>query len=157
MVGTYQSPFGQVIFYIDNGSLTDMMFDNQLIKSSASSVVEKISDQLDRYFHNQLRAFDVPIAWHKGTPFQHQVWEAMLKIPYGKTASYSEIAQAIGHPKAFRAVGQACKNNPIGIIVPCHRVIGKDGSMTGYSGKNYVHLKQALLAHEARLSQKGTS
>jgi O-6-methylguanine DNA methyltransferase len=85
-----------------------------------------------------------------GTPFQKEVWQAMLEIPFGKTMSYLEIAKKINRPKAVRAVGQACKRNPIGIVVPCHRVIGSDGSLTGYSGKNFIHVKQKLLDHERR-------
>ncbi len=94
----------------------------------------------------------IPVKFNHGTPFQRDVWEAMLKIPYGQTKSYQEIAMMINRPKALRAVGQACKRNPIGIIVPCHRVIGKDGSMTGYSGKEYVGLKRKLLDHEMGFS-----
>ncbi len=84
----------------------------------------------------------------RGTPFEKHVWDRLREIPYGKTKSYAEIAKEVGSPKACRAVGQACKKNPIGIVVPCHRVIGKDGSMTGYSGKEFVDLKKKLLEHE---------
>jgi len=82
-----------------------------------------------------------------GTAFQHAVWDALLEIPYGETRSYGEIARAIGQPQAARGVGAANGANPIGLIVPCHRVIGADGSLTGYGGG--LPLKRALLAHEA--------
>ena len=83
----------------------------------------------------------------RGTEFQHAVWDALLTIPYGETRSYGEIARAIGQPQAARGVGAANGANPIGLIVPCHRVIGADGSLTGYGGG--LPLKRALLAHEA--------
>lgn len=82
----------------------------------------------------------------KGTPFQEKVWQELLKIPYGKTKTYKEIASAIGHPNAYRAVGQACKKNPLPIIIPCHRVIGSNGNLGGYSrGKK---MKMRLLEME---------
>lgn len=153
MIGTYQSPLGQIVFEIHQGYLTDMMFDEQVIKRSNDKQLIDIETQLDQYFKHHLESFQIPIKWRKGTPFQHKVWQAMLEIPYGSTQSYSEIAQKIGHPNAVRAVGQACKKNPIGIVVPCHRVIGKDGSLTGYSGKGFIHLKEQLLKHESRLKE----
>ncbi|BAN49462.1 methylated-DNA--[protein]-cysteine S-methyltransferase [Metapseudomonas resinovorans] len=89
--------------------------------------------QLDRYFAGKLKRFDLLLAPH-GTPFQQQVWQALLQIPFGRTTSYSELAESIGKPKAVRAVGTANGANPISIIIPCHRVIGRDGSLTGYAG-----------------------
>lgn len=89
--------------------------------------------QLDAYFAGALRSFDLPLDL-QGTPFQLQVWRALLEIPYGETVSYGEQARRIGNPKGVRAVGLANGRNPISIIVPCHRVIGKNGSLTGYGG-----------------------
>ncbi|MBK8765522.1 MAG: methylated-DNA--[protein]-cysteine S-methyltransferase [Burkholderiaceae bacterium] len=101
--------------------------------------------ELDAYFARRLRTFSVPIA-PQGTLFQRQVWAALTGIPYGATRTYAQQAQAIGHPTAVRAVGAANGRNPISLIVPCHRVIGADGSMTGYAGG--LEAKRRLLALE---------
>jgi methylated-DNA-[protein]-cysteine S-methyltransferase len=92
-----------------------------------------------------LRTFDFPLA-PQGTPFQQQVWRALCDIPYGETTSYGELARRIGNPNAVRAVGLANGSNPIAIIIPCHRVIGSNGSLTGYGGG--LPIKKALLALE---------
>jgi AraC family transcriptional regulator, regulatory protein of adaptative response / methylated-DNA-[protein]-cysteine methyltransferase len=84
----------------------------------------------------------------RGTAFQHEVWEVLLSIPPGSTLSYKDVAERIGRPKAYRAVAQACRANPVGIVVPCHRVVGSDGSMTGYGGPEGVGLKRELLERE---------
>lgn len=102
--------------------------------------------QLEAYFAGELRDFDLELA-PTGTPFQLQVWEALRAIPYGQTASYGEIARAVGQPGAARAVGGANNRNPIAIVVPCHRVIGSGGSLTGYGGG--LGRKRRLLALEA--------
>jgi methylated-DNA-[protein]-cysteine S-methyltransferase len=103
--------------------------------------------QLAEYFAGTRTVFDLPTA-ATGTPFQQRVWQALCGIPHGQTASYRDMAHAIGNPKAVRAVGLANGRNPLSIVVPCHRVIGSDGSLTGYGGG--VERKQWLLAHEAR-------
>jgi O-6-methylguanine DNA methyltransferase len=153
MIGAYQSPLGQIIFIMNHGYLTEMMFDDQKINPDSDPMIDSICQQLDKYFKHELTNFSIPLKWYRGTPFQIKVWQAMQLIPFGETKSYSEIAKAINHPKAVRAVGQACKRNPIGIVVPCHRVIGKDGSMTGYSGKAYIGLKKQLLDHETSMKE----
>ena len=89
--------------------------------------------QLDEYFRGERKTFDLPLA-PKGTDFQKKVWNALQKIPYGETKTYGEIAAAVGNPKAARAVGMANNKNPIGIIIPCHRVVGADGKLVGYAG-----------------------
>ena len=99
----------------------------------ASRQFDEACRQLDRYFEGRLKRFDLPLA-PRGTPFQQRVWQALLEIPYGHTTSYSELAERIGNPKSVRAVGTANGANPISIIIPCHRVIGRDGSLTGYAG-----------------------
>ena len=106
--------------------------------------------QFNAYFAGKLQQFDLPMA-AKGTPFQQAVWNALCDIPYGETVSYLEIAQAIGNPKAVRAVGAANGRNPLSIIVPCHRVIGHSGELTGYAGG--IPIKRWLLA----LEQAGTT
>jgi methylated-DNA-[protein]-cysteine S-methyltransferase len=105
--------------------------------------------QLKAYFAGDLTTFDLPLRM-KGTEFQQSVWRALRTIPYGETASYTEIAVEVGRPKACRAVGLANGRNPIGIVVPCHRVIGASGSLTGYGGG--LDRKQWLLDHERKVS-----
>lgn len=105
-------------------------------------------EQILAYFEGERRAFTVPLA-AAGTPFQHQVWRVLRAIPWGETRTYGEIAAACGNPKASRAIGRANATNPICVIVPCHRVIGADGSLTGFAyGED---LKRLLLQHEGAL------
>lgn len=101
--------------------------------------------QLRAYFRGELTTFDLPLAL-RGTPFQRRVWAALCGIPYGETRSYGQLAEALGVPTAARAVGLANGRNPVGIIVPCHRVVGADGSLTGYGGG--LDRKRRLLAFE---------
>ncbi len=108
--------------------------------------------QLDAYFRGDLRAFDLPLA-PAGTAFQKTVWLELLGIPYAGTASYGEIARRIGRPAAVRAVGAANGRNPLPIVVPCHRVIGSDGSLTGYGGG--LAVKEFLLDLERRVVSRG--
>lgn len=110
-----------------------------------TEVILKCAHQLDEYFKGMRKTFNIPLKTI-GTPFQKQVWDQLLNIPYGHTAAYSEIAEAVANPKAVRAVGGANHNNPISIIIPCHRIIGKDGSLTGYGGG--LWRKEWLLVHE---------
>lgn len=109
--------------------------------------------QLDLYFQGKLKEFDLPLR-PEGTPFQKKVWRALTAIPYGETKSYKEIAEMAGNVKACRAVGMANHRNPIAIVIPCHRVIGADGSMTGYGGG--LHVKEWLLAFEKENDSKKT-
>ncbi|MBU1141962.1 MAG: methylated-DNA--[protein]-cysteine S-methyltransferase [Firmicutes bacterium] len=148
MVGKYLSPLGKIYFMIDQGKITDMMIDDLNIQTDQDPLIDRITIQLNQYFNHELTDFNLPIKYQRGTDFQIEVWNALLTIPYGQTKTYQEIANQIGRPRAIRAVGQACKRNPIGIIVPCHRVIGKDGSMRGYSGPEHIDLKMKLLMHE---------
>ena len=104
-------------------------------------------EQLDAYFTGELRRFDLKLQMH-GTEFQRKVWEALRTIPYGQTRSYGEIARQIGSPRASRAIGMANGHNPIAIIVPCHRVIGANGSLTGFGGG--LDRKMALLELEKK-------
>jgi methylated-DNA-[protein]-cysteine S-methyltransferase len=102
-------------------------------------------EQIDEYFQSRRRQFDFPLDF-SGTPFQIAVWRELLKIPYGETRSYGEIARSLGKPGASRAVGMANHENHLAIVIPCHRVLGHDGSLTGYAGG--THLKQQLLSLE---------
>jgi methylated-DNA-[protein]-cysteine S-methyltransferase len=105
-------------------------------------------DQIKSYLAQDLQDFSLPIDWTGYTPFQKAVLQETLAIPYGKTRSYGEVAAAIGRPKASRAVGQAEKRNDVPLVVPCHRVIGSDGSLTGYGGKDNTDIKADLLVFE---------
>lgn len=109
------------------------------------SVLDLLKNELELYFAGKLKTFTTPLHM-EGTPFQRQVWRALQQIPYGQTASYKEIATAIGKPTAFRAVAMANKRNPFPIIIPCHRVIHANGDLCGYNGG--VKKKRWLLQHE---------
>ena len=110
-------------------------------------LLERVADQLGEYFAGERRTFDVPLE-AKGTAFQQLVWDALVEIPYGALRSYGDVSKAIGRPAASRAVGAANGRNPIAIIVPCHRVIGSTGQLTGYGGG--LPTKKWLLEHEQR-------
>ncbi len=114
------------------------------------SAIAPVVREIAAYFAGRRRRFDVPLA-PAGSAFQHTVWAALLRIPFGETRSYGELARDLGRPGSARAVGRANATNPIAIIVPCHRVIGADGSLTGYAGG--IPIKHALLRHEGALPE----
>ncbi|MCC7506405.1 MAG: methylated-DNA--[protein]-cysteine S-methyltransferase [Saprospiraceae bacterium] len=117
--------------------------------------VAEAKRQMEAYFAGALRYFDLKLDWGGAPEFHKQVWSALLEIPYGKTCSYSDIAERIGHPSAVRAVGLANRNNPLAVVVPCHRVIGKAGELRGYFYG--LDTKMALLRHEnpVRFAEQG--
>jgi methylated-DNA-[protein]-cysteine S-methyltransferase len=146
------SPIGRLILAGDADALRFLLF----ARGRKAGVVESSwepdrrflhepAKQLAAYFAGKLRDFDLPLA-PAGTPFQQQVWRALCDIAYGETTSYGELARRIKNPNAVRAVGLANGSNPIAIIIPCHRVIGSNGSLTGYGGG--LPVKQTLLALE---------
>ena len=108
----------------------------------------EVLEQVQAYLAHELKTFTLPIDWAGYTDFQRRVLKRTLAIPYGETKSYGEIAAEAGSPKAFRAVGQAEKRNQVPLVIPCHRVIGSDGSLTGYGGKDNTHIKAQLLDFE---------
>lgn len=110
-----------------------------------SQVIATAKEQLNAYFTGDLKQFDIPLLFI-GTDFQKQVWESLLRIPYGATSTYGEQAQRMGRPKAVRAVARANGSNAISIIVPCHRIVGRNGKLTGYAGG--IEAKRNLLNHE---------
>ncbi len=118
------------------------------VEKKETSLTQSMRDELEAYFKGTLKEFSTPIAL-RGTPFQRRVYHALLEVPYGKTATYKEIAQRVGSPKGFRAVGQAVHNNPHLIVVPCHRIIGSDASLTGFAGG--IEMKRYLLTKEHAL------
>lgn len=121
--------------------------DGRMSSSAGSAVLDQCVRELDEYFKGKRRNFDVKLARRCGTDFQRKVWNALEKIPYGAAVSYEDIARAIGRPRAVRAVGLANSKNPHWVVVPCHRVIGKNGALTGYAGG--LDRKKWLLEHEA--------
>jgi methylated-DNA-[protein]-cysteine S-methyltransferase len=152
-VFVYQSPVGPLSLASNGDALTGLAFATQTHPCRALHGAEQGDDailrearrQLAAYFKSDLKTFDLPLA-PQGTDFQQRVWNALLKIPFGKTSSYADVAVKIGAPKAMRAVGAANGRNPIAIIVPCHRVIGANGALTGFGGG--MERKQFLLALE---------
>jgi methylated-DNA-[protein]-cysteine S-methyltransferase len=150
---TVRSPVGPLQLYAEDGQLVWLRFPGRRGPDGAEAAVTardevlvRTSAQLGEYFAGTRQAFDVPLA-PPGTAFQAQVWRALRKIPFGDTRSYGQLARAIRRPSASRAVGAANGSNPISIIVPCHRVIGASGALTGYGGG--LEMKRWLLAHEA--------
>jgi len=138
MSAIHESPVGPLTLISNGVALTHCEFENPRYRFEQAlrgedTVIVNTRRQLDEYFEGKRRAFELALA-PQGTPFQQRVWAALLAIPYGATRSYAQQAAAIGAPKAVRAVGLANGRNPIAIIIPCHRVIGANGSLTGYGG-----------------------
>lgn len=145
-----KSPIGKLTLVEDGGALTGVYMETRVPPEAArqrSALLDRARAQLDAYFAGELEAFDLPLE-PRGTAFQRSVWSALVDIPFGETSSYGMIAKRIGRPAAVRAVGAANGSNPIAVIIPCHRVIGSNGSLTGYGGG--IPRKKWLLNHETR-------
>lgn len=146
----YHSSFGNMeLSYEEDGVISLQMAKEGTKGEAPEGLALMVFRELDEYFQGRRKTFDFPCRTH-GTAFQEKVWAALREIPYGETRSYRDIAEAIGHPKAYRAVGMASNANPLFIIIPCHRVIGADGSLTGYGGG--LPMKKALLMLEKKHS-----
>jgi methylated-DNA-[protein]-cysteine S-methyltransferase len=149
----YISPPGPVQITENNGFITSVSFKDEPIDevqpSVSNSVLLKAIQQLDEYFNGSRTSFDLPLNVN-GTNFQQKVWTELQQIPYGQTITYQHLALRLGNMKVIRAAASANGKNPLGIIIPCHRVVGVDGKLTGYAGG--LHRKQWLLDHEARVS-----
>lgn len=145
---TIDSPLGELLLASDGRALTAVHMGGAPGPGWQRDPVplREAADQLQAYFAGELREFDLPLA-PAGTPFQREVWEALRRIPYGETIGYGELAAAVGRPHAARAVGAANGRNPIAVVVPCHRVIGASGALTGYGGG--LGRKRLLLDLEA--------
>jgi methylated-DNA-[protein]-cysteine S-methyltransferase len=145
----YEYPIGRLGIAEEDGAIPYVFFPGTKTLpdygTAETPLIKRAAGQLGEYFAGKRKEFDLPLAL-KGTDFQVAVWKAMQDIPCGKTRSYRDIATLIGRPKACRAVGMASNRNPIVIIVPCHRVLGQDGSLTGYGGG--LPVKQYLLELE---------
>lgn len=155
---TIESPLGGLLLAWNETGLTRVSFleGSKAIEPGSGWVAApepafRAGAQLQSYFAGNLKKFELPLAPH-GTVFQQEVWKELTRIPFARTASYGEIAKRVDRPKASRAVGAANGKNPLPIIVPCHRVVGSDGSLTGYSGG--MEIKEYLLTHEARYASR---
>lgn len=146
----YQSPIGKIHLQADDDALilTSFMDDSDNERATTlSPVLKNTIRKLDAYFKGTLKSFDLPLK-PEGTSFQQTVWKELANIPFGQTITYLQLAKRLGNVKVIRAAASANGKNPIGIIIPCHRVIGADGKLTGYAGG--LHRKQWLLQHEAK-------
>jgi methylated-DNA-[protein]-cysteine S-methyltransferase len=153
----YDSPLGPMIVAATDAGLAGLWFEGQRHLPDAGGwpnadghpvLVEAVA-QLRDYFAGRRTQFDLPLDLQGGTAFQQSVWQALLAIPAGGTASYGDISQRVGRPSAVRAVGAAVGRNPVSIVVPCHRVLGRDGALTGYAGG--LERKTALLELEGAM------
>lgn len=144
-----ETPIGWLKILASDDAVTAIDFDAQPDTGRhGNALTAQCKSQLTEYFAGRRQHFDLPLA-ARGTPFQRSVWQALTRIPFGTTCSYQDIADTIGNPKAVRAVGAANGSNPIPIIVPCHRVIGRNGSLIGFGGG--LERKEWLLRHEGAL------
>ena len=145
----HQTPVGAIVI-VENGTAVTHVFFSRMVQPEhveweETPLLRQTASQLDEYFQGARRMFDVPLS-PQGTEFEQTVWKALQTIPHGETRSYGDIARQIGQPSACRAVGHANNQNPISIIIPCHRVIGANGKLTGYAGG--LTIKQYLLELE---------
>jgi methylated-DNA-[protein]-cysteine S-methyltransferase len=152
-----ESPIGTLTLFADGAALTGLYmgtpskmpsFGANWIEDGNVEPLQETARQLEQYFAGRLKKFELPLNLH-GTPFQKQVWQALTEIPFGETWSYGQLARYVNNPTGYRAVGLANGRNPIAVIVPCHRVIGADGSLTGFGGG--LPRKEWLLTHEGSL------
>ena len=146
-----ETPYGNIGLAEDGKGISDLYFEKngplQNAEEKETPLLKKAKQQLQEYFAGARKMFDLPLSL-QGTDFQIRDWNALCTIPYGETRTYGEIAKQIGNPKASRAVGMANHNNPISIIIPCHRVIGVNGALVGYGGG--LDMKVFLLELEAK-------
>jgi methylated-DNA-[protein]-cysteine S-methyltransferase len=161
---TYQAPFGVITVVGSDLGIRYVMFDNyahpkplERLRISETAIHDSVNNaitQLDEYFDGSRRNFDLPLDL-QGTEFQVAAWNALAEIPYGHTASYGQQAASIGRPRAVRAIGGANGRNPVAIVLPCHRIVGADGSLTGFGGG--IEVKKWLLDHEQTVLHSATS
>jgi methylated-DNA-[protein]-cysteine S-methyltransferase len=143
----FLSPIGTLEITADDGFIVQVSFlDEEPSIKNSDPTLDRCVSQLEEYFGKSRSAFDLPLK-PSGTDFQKSVWDELQRIPNGRTISYMDLAKKLGDPKVIRAAGTANGKNPIAIIIPCHRVIGTDGSLTGYTGG--IKRKQWLLEHES--------
>lgn len=128
----YASPLGLLLIKEEAGMIMEIDFVEEAEGTSETPLLLEAKRQLEEYFRKERRSFSLPMN-PKGTEFQKKVWRELLKIPYGQTSTYGEIAVKIGSPRGARSVGSACNKNPLAIVIPCHRVLGKNGELVGYA------------------------
>lgn len=149
------SPIGTFTAAVEDGAIVALVSGAQQVSawepSEDRALLDRLERQLTEYARGQRTTFDVPICF-TGTPFQSAVWKALVTIPYGETRTYGEVAAQIGHPKSCRAVGSACGKNPLLLLVPCHRVVGAKGGLTGFAAG--LPLKETLLRLEQSVTKK---
>lgn len=145
----YQSPIGSLEVAGTEEGVQGIEFSRRsaVLSGPPAPCLKECLRQLDEYFEGRRRVFSLRLDL-RGTPFQKRVWAELLKVPFGRTVAYRDIAEALGNPRATRAVGGANHRNPVSIVVPCHRVVGADGGLTGYGGG--LRRKAWLLAHEQK-------
>jgi methylated-DNA-[protein]-cysteine S-methyltransferase len=155
----YESPHGQMLLVADGEGLSGVYFDGQKylpriepdwLRESRHAPLRQAKQELSEYFGGERRHFETALA-PEGTPFQQAVWKTISTVGFGETISYGELARRAGRPDSVRAAGAATGRNPIGIIVPCHRIVGSNGSLTGYAGG--LDRKRALLALESEIPE----
>ncbi len=151
------SPLGVLEIQGDERGITSILYENHIVSRYEATPETELPDfllearkQLQAYFEGKRREFDLPFSL-SGTPFQKEVWQALLQIPYGKTESYMRVAQWLGDEKVIRASSSAIGKNPVSIVIPCHRVLGSRGDLTGYGGE--LWRKAWLLEHESPFKQ----
>jgi len=149
----YHSPLGYLQMEVDEGFLIKLIFVDEAGIDEEDDLITTCRHQLDEYFAGTRKVFDLPLR-QEGTPFQSKVWDLLATIPFGKTTSYAALTAMYGDAKAIRAVASANGKNNLAIIIPCHRVIGSNNSLTGYAGG--LSRKKWLLEHESRF-EKGVS
>ena len=157
---TLDSPVGELTLVATDIGLRAVLWPNDepkrvrlpfpIIEASGNAILRRTADQLREYFAGERIAFDLPLDLH-GTEFQQLAWRSLASIPYGQTSTYGEQANRIGRPKAVRAIGAANSRNPVSIVLPCHRVVGTDGSLTGFAGG--LDAKRRLLEIEVQYSR----
>ncbi len=145
---SFKSLIGIIKITEDDGYITKISLVDKFDRSNNSELLIKTKQELEEYFSLKRTRFDIPIKF-TGSTFQVKVWKSLLTVPYGRTLTYGEVANLIGNPKASRAVGMACNKNPLMIVVPCHRIIGKNKKMVGYAYGTLI--KQKLLNLESSL------
>ena len=152
-IACYSSPVGELLIESEGEAITTVNFlkDVRPVEEHRTAVIEQCITELDEYFFRGRKFFTVPLS-PQGTSFQQKVWNELINIPYGQIISYLDLANRLGDPKTIRAVGLANGQNPIAIIIPCHRVIGKNGDLVGYGGG--LDKKEWLLLHEGAIKQQ---
>ena len=160
---SYKAPFGVLTVVGSDLGIRYVMFNNdahpkplERLQISDTEIHDSVNDaitQLDEYFNGSRRDFELPLDL-QGTEFQVAAWNALAEIPYGRTASYGQQAASIGRPKAVRAIGGANGRNPVALVLPCHRIVGADGSLTGFGGG--IEVKKWLLDHEQSMLHSAT-